>query len=83
MASAFRKWLIEKAFPDPATQGLVQYEYCGEGWQAALKWYQSIAAGCEKDCQTDEDYKTLYFHLKQVLKNGIQEDYGMPPLGDI
>lgn len=42
------------------------------GWRAALKWYQSVAKVCEKDCETSEDYKVLYFHLKQVLKNEVR-----------
>ena len=42
-------------------------------WRGALKWYQKIADGCEKDCNTDEDYKILYFHLKQVLINELKE----------
>jgi len=42
-------------------------------WRSALKWYQDIVNTCEKDCNTDEDYKILYFHLKQVLINEIKE----------
>lgn len=41
------------------------------GWQGALRWYQAVANKCEKDCMTPEDYKVLYFHLKQVLENEV------------
>lgn len=44
-----------------------------EGWKAALQWYKNAADECEKDCSTNEDYKTLYFHLKQVLENELKE----------
>lgn len=42
-------------------------------WRAALRWYRNIAEKCENDCTTDKDFRTLYFHLKQVLKNEIGE----------
>jgi len=42
-------------------------------WIAALKWYKSVAEECEKDCVTDKDFRTLYFHLRQVLENEINE----------
>lgn len=45
---------------------------CEKYWRAALGWYQSVAEKCEKDCETPEDFKVLYFHLKQVLKNEVR-----------
>lgn len=43
------------------------------GWKGALEWHQKIANTCEEDCETSEDYKILYIHLKQVLKNELED----------
>ncbi len=43
-------------------------------WRGALEWYQLTAAECEKDCHTNEDYRTLYCHLKQVLENELKSE---------
>jgi len=44
-----------------------------KGWQMALEWYKKTMDECEKDCITSEDYKVLYFHIRQVLKNEIEK----------
>ncbi len=64
----FKKWLLTDV-----GQILVGAHLAASAWRAALENYQKIAAACEKDCETAEDYKTLYFHLKQVLKNELGE----------
>ena len=64
-----RDWCAKYNYPDEFNK---KHEiYCA--WRSALKWYQVIADKCEQDCTTDEDYKVLYFHLKQVLINEIKE----------
>ena len=69
----FKAWWDENA-NDYCDEGGMYYEECAEdAWKAVLEWYQKTAAKCEKDCSTDEDYKVLYFHLKQVLKNEIDK----------
>ncbi len=68
--STFRKWLTKKAFPDPATQGFVQYEYCGDAWQAALK---------EVLKQTERTNRGRIGIIDWIEKE-LQEDYGMPPI---
>jgi len=51
----------------------MEEEIIKDTWKAALSWYQEVANKCEQDCSTNEDYKILYFHLKQVLINELKE----------
>jgi hypothetical protein len=67
----FEKWYNKEIRPyihNPADKAVVK-----RGWKEALKNFQSIMENYEKDCKTPEDFKTLYFHLKQVLKNEVGE----------
>ena len=64
----FEKWAKT---PTGYTERESDYAEGKAAWRAALKWYQSVAETCEKDCETPKDYKILYFHLKQVLKNEV------------
>ncbi len=34
----FETWLREVKFPHLTIMGAVQYEYCGDGWQAGVQW---------------------------------------------
>lgn len=66
--SVFEKW--HQQFQHKSTHAPIHRK---AGWFSALRWYQSVAEECEKDCHTDEDYRILYFHLKQVLENEMSE----------
>lgn len=63
----FKKWL-KKNKPYGVYSCM---DMAGKAWKAALEFYKDTAARCERDCTTDKDYKILYFHLKQVLKNEL------------
>ena len=66
---AFRKWWEScKWFFNCA----VNAHWVECGWRASLEWYKGITDEYEKDCTTDEDFRTLYFHLKQVLENELK-----------
>lgn len=62
----FEKWWKKHIWDRPCHE-----DAAADAWRAALGWYQSVAETCEKDCTTIEDFQTLYYHLKQVLKNEV------------
>lgn len=74
MNSEFEKWWSEQNLyiQENVNKKALELSFAG-GRKDALEWYKKIANDCEKSRKTLKDYKILWLHLKQVLKNELEK----------